>query len=77
MSSWIYQIPQGVTTEQWHTTHSDHSVWSNDPTASIWVICWLKIIEFQNEPPHDKLNRMACAQSDQSLCCPHEETLGP
>ena len=35
------------------------------------------------EPPHDKTNKMACApsedsvQSDQSLCCPHEESLGP
>ena len=41
------------------------------------------------EPPHDKTNRMPCApsedsdqpghpgQSDQSLCCPHEEILGP
>ena len=38
---------------------------------------------FQNEPPYDKTNKMACvpseesAQSDQSLCCPHEESLGP
>ena len=37
---------------------------------------------FENEPPHDKTNKMACAptktdQSDQSLCCPHEESLGP
>ena len=30
-----------------------------------------------NEPRHDKTNKMACAQSDQSLCCPHEEILGP
>ena len=41
-----------------------------------------------NEPPHDKTNKMASAstedrsawgstQSDQSLRCPHEETLGP
>ena len=40
----------------------------------------------KNEPPHDKTNKMACApgedgsawasaQSDQSLCCPHEESL--
>ena len=41
------------------------------------------------EPPHDKTNKMACApsedlaqpeqsaQSDQSLRCAHEETLGP
>ena len=41
------------------------------------------------EPPHDKTNKMtfapsedsesawASAQSDQSLRCPHEETLGP
>ena len=30
-----------------------------------------------NEPPHDKTNKMASAQSDQSLHCPHEESLGP
>ena len=35
-----------------------------------------------NEPPHKKTNKMACApselaQSDQSLGCPHEESLGP
>ena len=37
------------------------------------------------KPPHDKTNKMACApredsasaQSDQSLRCPHEESLGP
>ena len=36
------------------------------------------------EPPHDKTNTMACAPSEDSdqtgwmsLCCPHEETLGP
>ena len=41
------------------------------------------------EPPHDKTNKirplrpaktpisLASAQSDQSLRCPHEETLGP
>ena len=41
------------------------------------------------EPPHDKTNKMACApsedsdqsgrppQSDQSLRCPHEESLEP
>ena len=31
----------------------------------------------QYEPPHDKTNEMASAQSDQSLRCPHEESLGP
>ena len=36
----------------------------------------------ENETPHDKTNKMTCAhsedsQSDQSLPCPHEETLGP
>ena len=44
----------------------------------------------RNEPPHDKTNKMACApsedsnqsawasaQSDQSLRCPHEESLDP
>ena len=44
-----------------------------------------------NEPPHDKTKRMTCAPSedsdqlgrplslirDQSLGCPHEESLGP
>ena len=41
-----------------------------------------------NEPPHDKTNKMACVPSDDSdqsghmpslisLCCPHEESLGP
>ena len=36
-----------------------------------------------NEPRHDKTNKVnvhqakAFAQSDQSLRCPHEETLGP
>ena len=29
---------------------------------------------FVNEPPHDKTNKMA---SDQSLRCPHKESLGP
>ena len=41
------------------------------------------------EPQHDKTNKMTCApgedsrsawasaQSDQSHCCPHEETLSP
>ena len=34
------------------------------------------------EPPHDKINKVACApsedlESDQSLRCLHEETLGP
>ena len=37
-------------------------------------------------PPHDKTNKMACTpsedsdqtgQSDQSIRCPHEESLGP
>ena len=45
---------------------------------------------FTNELPHDKTNKMTFApskvsdqpghpstQSDQSLCCLHEETLGP
>ena len=42
----------------------------------------------RNEPPHDKTNKMACAPSEDSdqpghlpslisLCCPHEEILGP
>ena len=40
----------------------------------------------ENEPPRDKTNKMIFApsedsdqraQSDQSLRCPHEETLGP
>ena len=49
-----------------------------------WLFCSDK---YQNEPPHDKTNSVvvrpaktqiwACAQSDQSLCCPHEENLGP
>ena len=41
-----------------------------------------------DEPRHDKTNKVpmpklrlrsawASAESDQSLCCPHEETLGP
>ena len=30
-----------------------------------------------HEPPHDKTNTMASTQSDQSLRCPHVETLGP
>ena len=29
------------------------------------------------EPPHDKTNKMAVHQSDQSLRCHHEESLGP
>ena len=38
---------------------------------------------FLVEPPHDKNNKMACApsedsdQPDQSVPCPHEESLGP
>ena len=45
-------------------------------------------MQLTNELPHDKTNKMACApselrsalasaQSDQSLRCPHEESLGP
>ena len=33
-----------------------------------------------NEPPHDKTNKMICApseDSDQTIRCPHEETLCP
>ena len=29
------------------------------------------------EPPHGKTTVWLCAQSDKSLRCPHEETLGP
>ena len=45
-----------------------------------------KIIIVRFEPPHDKSNKMAYAPSedsdqtghpDQSLRCPHEESLGP
>ena len=41
----------------------------NDPEADAdeWVF----------EPPHDKTNKVASIQSDRSLRCPHEETLGP
>ena len=31
----------------------------------------------RNAPLHDKTNKMAFAQSDQSLRFPHEESLGP
>ena len=47
-----------------------------------------RINHLNNKPPHDKTIKMACApsedrsawasaQSDQSLHCPHEESLGP
>ena len=41
----------------------------------ISLICQSVLFEL----PHDKTNKMTCAfaQSDQSICCPHEETLGP
>ena len=37
----------------------------------------LDINELRNELPHDKTNNVASAKSDQSLRCPHEESLGP
>ena len=40
------------------------------------VVCRM-IISEANGPPHDKTNKMASAQSDQSLRCPHEVSLGP
>ena len=44
-----------------------------------------KNIDIKNEPRHDKTNKMSvrpaktqtCTESDQSLRCPHEESLGP
>ena len=52
----------------------------------VTVISWVSSLIF--EPANDKTNKMACApsedrsawasaQSDQSLRCPHVETLGP
>ena len=52
------------------------------------AIIYLNIVAVpKNEPPHDKTNGMciqrrlrsawASAQSDQSLRCSHEESLGP
>ena len=32
---------------------------------------------FINEPAHYKINKMASTQSDQSIRCPHEESLDP
>ena len=52
--------------------------YSTDCKKIIWstVNTW----ENSNKPPRDKTNKMACApseDSDQSLHCPHEESLGP
>ena len=49
-----------------------------------WIISLNLIFNALFEPPYDKTNKMACApsedwastQSDQSLRCPHEESLG-
>ena len=40
-------------------------------------ICFAKSVEEPFEPPHDKTNNVASAQSDQSLRCPHEERVEP
>ena len=40
-------------------------------------ICFAKSVEEPFEPPHDKTNYVASAQSDQSLRCPHEERVEP
>ena len=37
-------------------------------------VCFIQSIR---EPPHDKTNEMTCAQTDQSLRCPPEETTDP
>ena len=37
------------------------------------LFSWTNIIE----PPHDKTNKMACAPSEDSDHCPHEESFGP
>ena len=52
------------------------------------MFSYIKIMNKYIEPPHDKTNKMACAPSEESdqpgnppslisLCCPHEESLGP
>ena len=47
------------------------------------VITKTAFLSLKFEPEHDKINKIACvpskdiAQSDQSLCCQHEETLYP
>ena len=59
----------------------------SEKVFSLDIFCLNIIILF--EPPHDKTNKVACApiedsdqpgnppsQSDQSLRCPHEESLG-
>ena len=58
-------------------------VCSHDPTRPMsWLGCSMIMAllrNIHNEPSHDKTNKMACAfaQTDQSLRCPHEESLGP
>ena len=44
--------------------------------VSIKLYIITKCCDKLNEPPHDKTNKMASAQSE-SLRRPHEETLGP
>ena len=45
------------------------------PTDTIWVTTWQNQ---QNDcAPSEDRSAWASAQSDQSLRCPHEETLGP
>ena len=59
-----------------------------DGNIYLWASRIIKRIlqAYINEPPHDKTNKVACAPSedsdqtghpDQSLRCPHEESLGP
>ena len=68
---------------------------SEDPVYTVYssvCIFWMQYSmakpHYSNEPPHDKTNKMMCAQrrlrsawasaqSDHSLHCSHEETLGP
>ena len=53
-----------------------------------YYIYFEALSSFTIEPSHDKTNKMTCAPSEDSdqpgyppslisLCCPHEETLGP
>ena len=76
----------------WHmrTTYADQPVHPLASSLNSIFVIWLQDgTKPINEPPPDKTNKMACtpskgsvrlggsAQSDQSLRCPHEESLVP
>ena len=76
--SWFLPCNTPVCNQDWEITETP-------PSSDLWhIICFRTIFE----PPHDKTKKCMCAQrrlisawastqSDQSLCCTQEESLGP